>query len=117
MGCIGFLEGYCKYGRNNYRVLGVRASVYYDAAKRHLDAWFDGEDLSPEGIPHLANLLACVAIIVDAQAAGKLNDDRNVKGGYRNLISYLTPFVAELKEKYKDKNPKHYSINDNEKEK
>lgn len=112
MGCIALLEGASKYGRTNYRVHGVRASIYVDACKRHLDAWFEGEDLSPEGIPHLANALACLAIIVDAQAAGKLTDDRNVQGGYRELVKYLTPFVNQLKETYKDKDPKHYTIKD-----
>ena len=91
MGCLGLLEGACKYGRSNWRVAGVRASIYYDAAKRHLDAWFEGEELSPEGVPHLANALACLAIIVDAEAAGKLNDDRNVKTNtyYKDKSAYL----------------------------
>ena len=116
MGCLGLLEGALKYGRSNYRVHGVRASIYFDACKRHLDAWMEGENLSPEGVPHLANALACLAIIVDSQAAGKLTDDRNVKGGYRKLVNELTPFVKQLKETYKDKNVKHFTINDLEME-
>lgn len=38
MGCIGLLEGMLKYGRSNWREAGVRASIYVDACKRHLDA-------------------------------------------------------------------------------
>lgn len=113
MGCLGFLNGMLKYGRSNFRVLGIRASIYYDAAKRHLDAWFDGEECDPDdGVPHLAAALACIAIIVDAQAAGVLNDDRAVEGGYRALVDRLTPHVARLKALHADKSPYHYTIAD-----
>lgn len=115
LGCLGLLDGLLKYGRSNYRAIGVRASIYYDAARRHLDAWFEGEDIDPDsGLPHLAHALACIAIIVDARAAGKLNDDRMFPGGHRNLIDELTPHVARLKALHADKSPKHYTIADSE---
>lgn len=114
-GSLGLLDGMLKYGRSNWRVAGVRSSIYYDAARRHLDAWFEGEDnASDSGLPHLAHALACLAIIVDADAAGKLNDDRLVSGGYRSNLDELTPFIEYLKIMHKDKNPKHYTIADNE---
>lgn len=115
MGCIGLLNGMLKYGRTNWRAAGVRASIYVDAAKRHLDAWFEGEDVDPdEGVPHLAAALACLAIIVDAQAAGKLNDDRAMAAGYRKLVTELTPHVARLKALHANKAPHHYTIADTE---
>lgn len=111
LGCVALLNGALKYGRANWRVAGVRASIYVDAAKRHLDAWFEGEELDPDdGVPHLAAALACIAIVVDARAAGKLNDDRNIAGGYRALMSELTPLVPALKKHHKDRNPTHYTI-------
>lgn len=111
MGCMALLDGALKYGRSNFRAVGVRASIYVDAAKRHLDAWFEGEDLDPDSrLPHLAHALACIAIIVDAQAAGKLNDDRMFPGRYRRLVESLTPMVEVLKRKHEDKNPVHYTI-------
>ena len=115
MGCIGLLEGMLKYGRTNWREAGVRASIYVDAAKRHLDAWFEGEECAPDsGSPHLANALACIAILVDAQAAGKLVDDRAYNGaGYRALVEKLTPHVEQLKTLFADKSPHHYTIVDN----
>ena len=104
-----------KYGRSNWRVAGVRASIYYDAAKRHLNAWFEGEDADPDsGLPHLAHVLACCAILVDAEAAHKLTDDRMVRGGYRPFIDQMTAHVARLKKKHADRNPKHYTIKDND---
>jgi len=114
LGCLGLAEGMLKYGRSNFRAVGVRASIYYDALRRHTIKWFEGEDVDEEsGLPHLAHALACLAILVDAQCAGKLNDDRVIKGGTLELLKEMTPHVKRLKEKYKDKNPRHYTINDN----
>lgn len=113
LGCLGLLDGMLKYGRSNFRAIGVRASIYYDAARRHMNAWFEGEEFDPDsGLPHLAHALACLAILADAQAAGKLNDDRMVAGGYRKLVTELTPHVARLKALHADKSPKHYTIAD-----
>ena len=113
MGCIGMLNGMLKYGRANFRVAGVRASIYVDAALRHLSAWLEGEECDPDDeVPHLAAALSCIAIVVDARAAGKLNDDRMVAGGYRKLVDELTPHVKRLKELHKDRNPKHYTTED-----
>lgn len=111
LGCLGLLDGALKYGRANFRAIGVRASIYVDACRRHLAAWFEGEDLDPDsGLPHLAHALACLAIVVDAQAAGKLRDDRQYPGGYRKLVEEMTPHVARLKAKHAGKNPRHYTI-------
>lgn len=114
MGSIGLLEGMLKYGRQNWREAGVRASIYVDACKRHLDAWFEGEECaSDSGSPHLANAIACLAILIDAQAAGKLEDDRAYNGaGYRKLVEQLTPQVAHLQALFADKRPHHYTIGD-----
>lgn len=117
LGALGLLDGALKYGRANFREIGVRASIYYDALKRHVNLWFEGEDTDPDsGLPHLAHALACIAILVDAKAAGKLTDDRQVRGGLRSLMTELTPHVARLKELHKDKHPKHYTIADNPQE-
>lgn len=110
MGCIALLNGALKYGRSNWRAVGVRASVYVDACQRHLAAWFEGEEADEEGVPHLSAALACLAIIVDCQAAGKLKDDRQFPGGHRKLIDSLTPHVKRLRELHSDKSPKHWTI-------
>ena len=74
---LAMLEGALKYGRHNYRVIGVRASVYLDAAFRHLAAYWEGQDIDPDsGLPHLTKAMACMAIVRDAEIRGKLMDDR-----------------------------------------
>ena len=110
VGALAMHYGQLMYGRNNWREAGVRASVYVSACQRHLAAWFEGEDSDQESsIPHLAHALACLAILVDAQAAGKLTDDRQYPGGYRKLMDELTPLVAMVNDKYADKpEPRHY---------
>lgn len=117
LGCLGMLEGKAKYGRNNYVAgEGVVSSIYVDAAKRHIDAWFAGEEVSPDTLnDHLGNALACLAIIVKTRAHGKLIDDRDFapNAGYRKLVEELTPNVKRLQTLFADKNPRHFTIADN----
>lgn len=103
LGCLGLLDGALKYGRNNWRDAGVRASIYVDAIRRHLSKWWEGEDIDPDsGLPHEAHMLASLAILVDAKAAGLLHDDRNKKGeGFITAIEELTPHVARLQQRKK----------------
>lgn len=70
-------HGYEKYGKFNWGEAGVVASVYYEAALRHLLAWYTGEDIDPEsGQPHLAHVRACAGIVIDCTERGILDDDR-----------------------------------------
>jgi hypothetical protein len=114
VGVLALLDGALKYGRSNWRVAGVRASIYIDACRRHLAAWFEGEDNAPDsGLPHLGHALACLAILVDAQAANKLTDDRMVLGGYDYAFRVDSERVKMLLEKYKTAPaPQHYTIAD-----
>lgn len=108
---LGMLEGAAKYGRHNYRGVGVRASVYFDATMRHLIAWWEGEDIDPDtGVNHIAKALASLAVLRDSQMQGKCTDDRPPRS---------VPFYADLNDKagavldrHVDKTPKHYTIAD-----
>ena len=75
------MNGEQKYGRMNWREHTVSSSVYYDAAMRHLMAWFDGETYaSDSGVHHLGHVMACCAILLDGESLAVLNDDRNTFG-------------------------------------
>ena len=77
---VAMLEGARKYGRHNYRVSGIKSSVYYDAAMRHLMAWWEGEDIDPDsGLSHITKAQACLMVLRDAQISGMENDDRPPK--------------------------------------
>lgn len=77
---VAMLEGSAKYGRHNYRDAGVRASVYYDAARRHMDKWYEGEDIDPDsGLPHIVKAMASLLVLQDGIIHGNYNDDRPPK--------------------------------------
>lgn len=111
---LAFTEGLLKYGRNNYRIMGVSASIYLDALRRHLAKFINGEDRDARtGVHHLGSVRACTSIILDAQAMGILTDDRPPKiEGFSEYIDSLEARVKYLKEMFKDRNPKHYTIQD-----
>lgn len=78
---LAMLSGALKYGRHNWRHTSVMASIYYDAALRHLMAWWEGEDPDPEsGISHLAHAVASLLILRDADMQGTLRDNRPANG-------------------------------------
>lgn len=78
---LAFVEGALKYGRHNYRIAGVRASVYFDATIRHLFRYWEGEDLDPEApagarLHHIDKAIASLVVLRDAMLNGMLTDDR-----------------------------------------
>jgi len=83
-------EGERKYGLFNYRDKTVSSSVYYNAAFRHLLEWWDGSNVDKSGCHPLAHVMACCAIILDAEVHGTLNDDRGTPGDVSRMIEILT---------------------------
>lgn len=74
---LAILEGARKYGRHNWRVAGIRASVYYDATLRHLMAWWEGEDVDPDsGLSHVTKAIASLVVLRDAMLRDNVTDDR-----------------------------------------
>lgn len=74
---VAMLEGALKYGRHNYRVVGVKASIYFDAAQRHIWSWYEGEDIDPvSGEHHLIKAMTCLHVYLDAELRGIAVDDR-----------------------------------------
>ncbi len=98
------LDGSAKYGRHNWRVIGVRSSIYYDAALRHLMKWWEGEDLDADsGCHHLAHAVACCLIVRDAANLGQLTDDRPVSGG--DPTAGVKELIKQIKERYPEPVP------------
>ena len=110
---MAFFDGASKYGAYNWRVAGVRASTYKAAAERHLKKWFNGENADPEtGVPHLASVLACIGILVDADLVGKLEDDRPPAAAIGTLEASIATVQAALRQQHADKDPKHWTNKD-----
>ncbi len=111
--CLAFAEGALKYGAYNWRVAGVRLSVYLSAIKRHYDKFQNGEwEDQVTKVPHLASIIACSAIILDARLCDKLIDDRPPTAPVSPLIDELEDHIKSLKVIFADHNPKQYTILD-----
>lgn len=110
------LEGALKYGRFNWRIAGVRASIYVSALKRHLAKWENGQDEDPlTKIHHLDSAIACLTIMRDAELYGMLTDDRPPCPDPDKMAAMLDSqegIVAHLKETFKNENPYQYTIAD-----
>lgn len=108
---LGHLEGNLKYGLTNWREAGVRTMIYIDACLRHIEKFKDGEWADPvTKVPHLANALCCLSIIVDAHHAGKLNDDRPKSVEAGKLIDELSATVKHLKSLHGNMKPIDFFI-------
>lgn len=92
------LHGHCKYRGYNWRVAGVRNSIYYDAVMRHMMAWWEGEDTDPDsGLPHIAHAIAGLCVLRDSQMIGNCTDDRPPRR--QHPFNALRPLVAEMAQK------------------
>ena len=100
---LAMLEGARKYGRHNYRVMGVRASVYYDAAMRHLTTFWEGEDIDPDsGIHHLMKAAACLFVLRDSMFMENWVDDRPPQYPQKLDMASLNDKAGEVLKKYPD---------------
>jgi hypothetical protein len=121
---VGMLEGAAKYGRHNYRAVGTRASVLFDATLRHLIAWWEGEDVDPDtcpcdedgnldltnGLSHITKALTSLVVLRDGMLQGRCTDDRPPRSP--RFYPALNARAAETLDKHADKAPHHYTIND-----
>jgi hypothetical protein len=110
------LEGALKYGRFNWRIAGIRASIYLDALKRHIAKWENGQDVDPKTmIHHLDSAIGCLTIMRDAMLYGKMTDDRPPcpdPDAMARLIDGEEELGAHLRHLFKDHAPYQFTIND-----
>lgn len=110
---VAMMEGALKYGRHNYRGVGVRSSVYFDAAMRHLIAYWEGEDIDPDsGLSHITKAMASLSVWRDAQLQGKCEDDRPPRS--EPFYGILNALADQQLTRHADKSPKHWTIADEE---
>lgn len=71
--------GAAKYSERNWE-LGMKWGRPYAALRRHMAAWWKGEDTDPEtGMPHTWHAACCIAFIIAFEARGTGTDDRPTK--------------------------------------
>ena len=105
---VGMLEGARKYGRHNYRTLGITAGVYIDAPKRHLDYWWEGEDLDPDsGLSHVTKAICSLVVLRDAMLNDLMIDDRPPRIDVEEHRNYLEELVEDIFDRYPDARASH----------
>lgn len=99
---LGIFEGALKYGGHNWRKMRIRASVYFNAAKRHLDDWHEGEDIDPDsGLHHVTKAISCLAVLRDAMIREMVVDDRPPKSP-KGWMLEMHKKAQEIQRKYPD---------------
>jgi Domain of unknown function (DUF5664) len=101
-------SGAVKYGAFNFRDTAIDATTYIGAINRHFALWQDGEDNDPEtNRSHLAHIMACCSLALDAQHTGMFIDDRSKTGKIRALLDKCAEdhnnFIKAYEEKQNDK--------------
>lgn len=87
---MAFKDGAKKYGPYNWREKKVSASIYAAAIARHKAQWYNGEDKDKiSNVKHLASIMACCAILIDAEVCGNLIDDKPTKVDITDLLESL----------------------------
>lgn len=106
---LGLFEGARKYGRHNYRTVGVRGSVYFDAVNRHMDAWWEGEDIDPDsGLSHVTKAIACLVVLRDSMMQENWTDDRPPKA--KPFMQEANKHAEDIISRYPDAVPAHTEV-------
>jgi hypothetical protein len=102
---LAMMEGARKYGKYNWRRAGVRASVYIDAAMRHLTQWQEGENIDPDsGINHITKAIASLTVLRDSMMHGNFTDDRP-EPSEEGWMNEFNDAAAALLKKYPTPHP------------
>lgn len=92
-------DGDLKYGWRNWRDNPVEARTYLNAAMRHLHLWNEGEEYTRDtGVNNLGAVIACCAILLDAQVNDALIDNRSKSVAACNLLHELDRTIQDLKD-------------------
>lgn len=97
-------DGRLKYGPHNWKVDPVEAMTYIDGAMRHLQLWKVGEELTRDTfVKNLGGVMACCAILIDAQEHGTLIDNRPKSQIEADLLHAGEIWVDRLREKQRER--------------
>ncbi|ARV77536.1 5' nucleotidase [Sinorhizobium phage phiM5] len=99
---LALLEGARKYGSYNWRAAGVRASVYFDATRRHMDDWWEGVDIDPDsGLSHVTKAIASLTVLRDSMMHGNWQDDRPIRAA-AGWVQDMNGKAAAIIDRYPD---------------
>lgn len=80
------MKGAEKYAPGNWQYVECARDRYFDAAMRHLSAWYEGERNDPEwGLHHLAHCCCCVLFLLALSLRGKIDAEKDAAQVPRDL--------------------------------
>lgn len=98
------LDGLLKYGWFNWRENAVEAQTYIDAAMRHLRLFEVGEELARDTkVKNLGAVMACCAILIDAELHGMMIDNRKHSPQSADMLEDAYKMVQALKDRQKER--------------
>jgi hypothetical protein len=110
---VAMFEGACKYGRHNYRIADISASVNYDGVMRHINAWWEGEDIDADsGMSHVTKAISALVVLRDSMISGRIIDDRPPTIMPAGFLENLNALTVAITERNADKSPRHCTIAD-----
>jgi hypothetical protein len=96
---LAHLDGNYKYGFENWNDLPVEKLTYIGAALRHLELYKYGETHARDtGVHNLGGVMACCAILLDAELNGKLIDNAKPSQAACDLLHAAEAVVTRLRE-------------------
>lgn len=96
-GSMAHLDGDLKYGFRNWRETEIDAQTYINAAMRHLRLYEAGENFTRDtGVPNLGAVIACCAVLIDAELHGALLDNRAHSQAEADLLHDSEAMVRHL---------------------
>ncbi|MCY1708375.1 dATP/dGTP diphosphohydrolase domain-containing protein [Pannonibacter sp. SL95] len=96
---LAHMDGDYKYGFRNWRENPVEALTYVHAAMRHLELWAEGQEHTLDtGVHNLGAVMACCAILLDAQANGTIIDNRSKSEAACQVLADAEAVVRRLQE-------------------
>lgn len=95
---LALYDGYLKYGWRNWRDQPVEIQTYIEAALRHLRLYEVGEEYTRDSNVHnLGAVIACCAILIDAQLYNSVIDNRKHNPAEADLLHDAENIIAFLK--------------------
>ncbi|QOE32082.1 hypothetical protein CPT_Palo_023 [Rhizobium phage Palo] len=92
------MDGALKYGWVNWRENPVEAQTYIEAALRHLRLFENGEATARDTrVNNLGAVMACCAILIDAELHGTMIDNRRKSPETCDLLHEEEKMVAHLR--------------------
>ena len=96
---LALLDGKLKYGFENWNEFPVEKMTYIGAALRHLELYKYGETHTRDtGVHNLGAVMACCAILLDAELNGNLIDNAKHSKATCDLMHHAEAIVTLLNE-------------------